>query len=518
MKKVCTIILAVILVLGIFTVNIPVSKAGTASNDTIAVTITPSPSSMLTGGDVTFKVDIQNKSAAAITNVEVDYGGVNYVSFSQIDAGATKSETGEKINIPTEKLGTDLTFNITYEGGGSLTVIAKVDKTVPVAELKAKCTVNRTAAPVDAKVNFTFELENTGEATLTNVKLSLPPLNSNKVIKTYDTIVPGVQKTFAYEFTMKQDVDVTPTIVFTANGAEQTKTLEVKSIKIADPGLTLELSADNTKPAVGQEVTFTLKVTNSGNALLSSITIYDHLQQVLKEGVSLMPAKGTTFTGKYTFNQTTDVQFSATAQDKDGVKYTYNSNKAKISIPVDQSKLKLELTAKADPYELSEPGPVKFSVTVKNSGSYPLTDVVVSEAKLGKVGTIDYLEAGVDKLVPVPDATVSETSTFSFKVTAKDPDGNAVNAEALPLEVKLNAAAASSNPLESATDLPTESAAAKGDTLGTIVIIMIVIAVLIIAVVIALIIMVNKEKKNKNRSSSRPGAVKTVKYRNKNNF
>ena len=442
MKKVYAIFLSAILILGIFTVNIPVSKAGTNGNETLDVTITP-PGSMQQGGDVSFKVDVHNKSAAALTNVEVDYSGSNFASFAQVGPGETVSKSFT-MNVPTEKLGTDLTFNVSYNAGGTalgINVTAKVEKKVPVPNVKFTCEPDRTACPVDGKVNFTFRVENTGEAMLTNVQISLPPSNGSKVIKTFDTLAPAASKTVPYAHTMKEDITVTPTLKFSANGVEQPpKTLEPKTISVADPGLKLELTADNTKPAVGQEVNFTLKVTNTGNALLSKITVYDHLQQILKTDVtSLMPQKFMTVTGKYTFNQTTDVQFSITAEDKDKLKYTYNSIKLKISIPVDPSKLKLELDAKADLYELSEPGPVKFSVTVKNSGSYPLTDVVVSEAKLGEVGTIDFLEAGVDKLVPVPETTVSETSTFSFKVTAKDPDGNAKNAEALPLEIKLNA-------------------------------------------------------------------------------
>ena len=534
MKKTFTIILAAMLMLGVFTFNMPVSQAASNSNDTIEASISPVSDSVTTGGDIDFNVTIKNISAAQVKDVDISYGNQSCGGINLIESGATGSAK-VTINVPTDKLGSSLKFSINYDANGtagSLDVTSSVGQKAPTAKFNASCSVNRTASPVDGKINFTFELENTGEATLTNVKVSLPPIGDGKVLKTFSSMAPGVEKTFIYEYTMKENITVTPTIKYTANGEEKTVTKDQKALEVADPGLKLELSADNKKPEVGGEVNFTLKVTNTGNAKLKNIAVYDHLQQTLKsETTSLMPEKSFTLSGKYTFNQTTDVKFSATAEDNDGVKYNYESGKITISIPVDASKIKMDIVAKPSVSELTEPGKVKFEITVTNSGSYPLTDLVVSEEKLGEVDKLDTIEAGVDKVF-TKEVDVSETGKYIFKVTAKDPDGNDVNAETAPLEIKLNAAAESSDPLASATDIPTESAAAaKGDTLGTIIIIMVAIAVLIIAVVVALIIMVNKEKKGQGRAGkpgkpsipsksgmSKQAAPKTVKYKNKNNF
>lgn len=520
MKKAFSILLAAALMFGIFAFDIPVSQAASASDTNLSVSIIPSPASMLEGGEVTFNVKAQNKlTDKQITNIEIDYGGSNRVSFAAIEAGATKTASFP-LTIATDKLGTALDFNVSYNVDGApfgFNVSAQVDKKVPVAKLTAKCNANRTAAPKDGKINFTFELENAGEAELTNMELSLPPINSGKKITAgFTSMKPGVQKTVVYEYTLKENIDVTPTIKYTANGEQKTVTLAVKNLVIANPDLTLDLSADKLNPAVGEEVNFTLVIKNTGNAKLKNIDVFDHLQQEIKSDLTLLPEKETTVTGKYTFSQTTDVVFSITAEDNDGAKYNDDSKKVTISIPVDKTKVKLELKAEASVYELTAAGPVTFKVTVINSGSYPLSEVTITEDKIGEIGKLDSLEAGEKYFEK--EATVSETGKYTFKVTAKDADGNVYNAEALPLEVKLNAAAASSNPLESATDVPSEQTGSqKGDTLGTIIIIMVVIALLIIAVVVALVIMVKKEKKNQSKSS-KPGVAKTVKYRNKNNF
>lgn len=538
MKKVFSILLAAVLMLGVFTINIPVSKA--ASTDDLVITITPSPSGLVEGGEVTFTVKAQNKTAdKKITDLVVDFGETTCTSINGIDAGKTVTKPF-KMDVATDKLDTDLTFSVNYSmddgSNGAVTVTTKVAKKEPTVNLKATCNVDRTASPKGGKINFTFTLENAGEAKLTNIAVSLPPINSSKKISIgFTSLTPGQEKTFNYEYTMgSEDISVTPTIKFTANEKDQTKTLAVKKLVIANYDLTMNISADNTKPAAGEGVVFTVNVENTGNAKMNKIKIFDHLQQEIKSDFSLMPGKKITFTTeKYTFTQTTDVKFSLTTEDNDGQTYSDDSQETiKISIPVDKTKVKVDLKAEASLSTLTEPGPVTFKVTVINSGAYPLSDIVITEDKLGEFDKLDSLEAGEKYFEK--EYTVEEAGTYNFKVTAKDADGNEYSAAAEPVEIKMEAAAAPSDPLAEATDVPTTDKATAstkgGDTLGTIIIIMVVIAVLIIGVVIALVVMVRKEKRNPSRpggsagsgkpgTQAKPSAPKTtVKYRNKNNF
>ena len=539
MKKAIAIVLTAILALGVFAFNVPVSKAASNQDDSLYVKITPNPSSLSAGDTVTFSVTAKNKlSDQAITDVTIDFGSKQMAAVASIAAGSSASKSFD-MKVNTDQLGTDLTFNVGYNVGGApgeFEVTTQIDKSLPQAELTWKCVANRKSAPSGSKVNFTFTLQNTGDTALTNVELSLPPVNSSKKVKTIDSIAPSATKTYVYEFTLTEDEKVTPTVKYTAydgtdNEKTETSTKPVIALTVANPDLDLKLTADNTKPAAGADVTFSLSIENIGNVAMKNIDVYDHLQQKIKTGLTLGTGKKTTISGlKYQFTQTTEVQFSVTCEDSDGTGYNPTSNKLSISVPTDQTKIKLDLKAEATPAELTEPGKVTFNVTVTNSGSYPLTDIVITEATLGQIATLDSLEPGVDKLFPY-EADIKEAGTYTFKVTAKDADGNSHDQTAEPVEIKLTAAAASpsDNPLESATDLPSESASAsavKGsDTLGTIIIIMIIIGVLIVAVVVALVIMVNREKKGGGRPSApsgggsgKPMVSKAVKYKNKNDF
>lgn len=522
MKKAFSFVLAAILIACIFSIGVPVSKAAGFSKEdgNIKATITPSPASRLEGGDVNFTVVIQNKqSEKEITDIDIDYSGITKQSIASIAAGGT-GDTSFVMNIPTNKLGTGLVFNISYSMEGSpygFNVTAKVEKQMPKAELGKKCTVNRLGAPAGEDINFTIILENTGQATLTDMVLTLPPIYNKKLPnQKFSSMVPGTKKTIIYTHTMKEDVTVTPTVQYKANGETVVETFNVKNLVIANSGLDLKLSADNKAPALGEEVNFTLKVMNTGNVKMSNISIFNHLQEEVKKGLTLsVGGTGVTYTYKYPFSQTTPVVFTANAKDGDGQIYSYKSNEVVISIPIDQNKIKLDIKAVANVYELDEAGAVKFKITVTNSGEYSLNEIAVTEPALGDIGVLDTLEAG-EKLFEAT-ANVSKTTTYTFKVTAKDADGVEHTAESLPIEIKVSEAPATSNPLSGATDLPDVKTGVKGNTLGTIMIIIGVISALIIAVVAALIIMVRKEKRGRSKASH-AGASKTVKYKKRNNF
>jgi uncharacterized repeat protein (TIGR01451 family) len=520
LKKILSVVLAAVLALGVFAINVPAYKA----EGDISVSISPSPASLPEGGGtVDFAVSVKNNTQGPITDIRAYYGD-KYADIDDLAATDTGTGTIQDVSLTTAQLGTTLHIKVSYTVNGTpqeQTFSTKVEKKVPEAKLDVKCKVDRTAAPKDGKVNFTIILENTGEAKLTNIAVYLKGINGDKKIPVKTTTMnPDKQMTVTYAHTMKEDVEVTPIVKYKANGEDGEIKKDVKKLVIADYGLDLEIAADNENPASADDkVNFTLTVKNSGNAELHNIKVYDHLQNEVKlSNTTLLPGAKTTKKMSYTFDQTTKVEFTATADDKDDLTHDFKSNDVSISMPIDKSKVKLEIKADADVKELTEPGTVKFKVTVVNSGAYPLQDVVVTEDQLGEIGKDDTLEVG-DKYYE-KQADISAAGTYTFKVTAKDADGNPYSAEAAPIEIKMAAPAETSGApaISGATDVPVETTGApKGDSLGSIVVIMIIVIVLIIAVVVALVVLVNKEKRSLSRQ--KPGAGKSsIKYRNKNNF
>ena len=157
--------------------------------------------------------------------------------------------------------------------------------------------------------------------------------------------------------------------------------------KPAGPGqnLTITKTANpTTYTTVGQQITYTYTVKNSGNALISGIKITDNKTKVTISGTTLAPGASVTGTGTYTIKQDDitagSVTNSAFATGKNG-KITVTSNTVTATVTAIQSPA-INLTKIAKPTTYKKVGQViKYTYTVTNLGNVPISDIAVADNK-----------------------------------------------------------------------------------------------------------------------------------------
>ncbi|WP_188444651.1 DUF7507 domain-containing protein, partial [Belliella aquatica] len=283
---------------------------------------------------------------------------------------------------------------------------------------------NKTVVTVaDEEVVYTLTVTNTGNTTLTDVVIEDTMLG---VTETVGTLAPGATASFNYTYEVTQsDID-NGSIVNLATvtsedpngdtpGDDATVTVPVDQRNT----ISLEKSANKTVvTAAGEEVVYTLTLTNTGNTTLTDVVIEDTMLGVTETVGTLAP--GATVSFNYTYEVTqSDIDngsivnvATVTSEDPTGDK---PEDDATVTVPVDQRNT-ISLEKSANKTVVTAAGEeVVYTLTATNTGNTTLTNVVIVDAMLGvseNVGTI------------LPGQSVSRD--FTYTVTQSDIDNGSI--------------------------------------------------------------------------------------------
>lgn len=414
-------------------------------------------------GDIlTYDIVIVNTGNVSITNVEV---------FDPTASAGPDYISGDDNSDNILDVGESWTYEASYEvsqadvDAGSYTNVATANgisiggdlpevndnETVPVVP-DPSWTLTKTAGQptyqtLGETVAYTIMVENTGNSSIQNPVISDPQADADPTYQSGDTdqdgeIDPGEVWVYTANHTITQE-DINNgsyTNTASASGTPTNGELDdvtddetIDAIKIPSLSIEKTVSPQNYDHA-GQEITFSITVTNDGNMPLVNVVGVDP-QLGLSENIGdLQPGESQTFTGTYIITQA-DMDnggftntASASGQDIDGV-------------DVDDTD---DVTANAsqDPTisiekDLDEQGYVQagdvltYTLTVTNTGNLTLDNVVVTDELTGTTEDIGTLAPGQTVEIPVTytvtQADVDAGSvTNSATVTAEDPDGNPV--------------------------------------------------------------------------------------------
>ena len=342
-------------------------------------------------------------------------------------------------------------------------------------------------AAVNETVSYRVEVENTGNQTLTNVVLSdtLSDGNGDTLPLTLsltsgDGGVSGeleVGETWVYTatFTLTQEVIDTGLLSNTASvtgddpqGEELTDALD-DPVEVELPrsgSLEVAKSADDTgisDPAeVGQEVTFTIEVENTGNVTLTGVTLDDSFTNDENTDLGITPSlsSGDTdsdneldvgetwvYTATYAITQA-DIDsgglentVTATATDPEG-----NTLEDTIDAPVDVALgrdpqitlVKTSTLLDGGDGQMDAGDSIQYTFTVENPGNVTLFDVTLAEESFsgtGTLGTPVYLDGGgdLDGEADVIDIAAGGTAVrfqVTYEVTQDDIDTGSVSNQA----------------------------------------------------------------------------------------
>ena len=321
----------------------------------------------------------------------------------------------------------------------------------PQAEAKvsvsSKAGIKLTKTVVDPKpiyvegdeVEYSFVVENTGDVTLHDVKVT-DPMFENGVTCEQTELAPGAKTTCtADKHVVTAEEADSPTLVNKAtvvglkpnnkvHNNDPVKDEDDATVDTGKPSLAIDKAIANPGPyKAGEKATFTIKVTNDGPTDLTDVKITDDMDGHdvdlnCPEGADKI-AKGDSVTCEATITVTQDdvnaekpLTNTATAEGKTNkAKAPKKSDSATITV-ANAKKLELEktITNKPEGEQFVEGDTVEYGFVVRNAGDVTLKDIKVSDPMFGEA-----FDCGGGELAPGDERTcVAKT----HKVTPEEAE------------------------------------------------------------------------------------------------
>jgi len=380
----------------------------------VTLTILPAPVAPVSGGDQVACASSDFESLTATASVP---GGFNIVWYSALVGGsvvqnpilssigsvtyyaeAVNSETGCASNSRTPVTLTIYTCDIS------------IDKTSDVSTVDSAGDV----------ITYSLTITNTGNVTLENVTVVDPLTGLNQNI---GVLTPGESEVLTTTYTVTQDdVDlgeIENVAVATAQGPNQTEVRaqdEALVRAIQNPAIDIVITdneADITE--AGQEIVYTITVTNTGNVTLENVTIVDSKTGLVINIGTLKPGESKqVVTDPYVVTQE-DVDKGSVTNEATVTGESPNQGDDnptavdEITTPITPLP-GIEVVKTADKSVIREAGEaVVYTLTVTNTGNVTLNNVTVVDPLTG-------LNQNIGSLAPGE----SEVLTTTYTVTVDD--------------------------------------------------------------------------------------------------
>lgn len=496
MKRILPIVLAVMLIMtGL--VMFPVTAAAASAPD---IEIDYSPTELDSSGSVSLSITVSNNDAD-ITNAILSVDGKQVKDIGSLGAYETSEYTNDSYKISTKKLGTDIKVELSYSVDGTTKKAsssfnvgkgsgAKASATAGKVSLAMTASADKTAVAKNTDVTFSFAIENKGNVKVENCRIKASNLNGGKVIESF-SLDSGKSKLVTYTGEVVKDMEITPTITYTANNKNYTEKMNKITVKVTDAVLDVKISPQSTTLTAGESTEVDVTLKNTGNTNLKNIVLYDNSDnKVVLPSASL--DKGDSMTAKATITPAAsgEIVFYAKADDGNGNTTTYNSNIVTMTIneaeptpsptPAVDYSAGVTVNVTVDEAKLKEEKLMSFNIAITNGTQENYSNAVVSESILGNIETISTLQPGTTTVVY--EQAYTDSATYVFKVVATAPDGAQITAKSAAVTVGTG-------------DEP--AAGGTFTSLGTILIIAAILVILIIATIVLLIVFVKKGKKKK---------------------
>ena len=306
-----------------------------------------------------YTIIVRNTGNVTLTNIEVidPLTGLNE-TISSLDPGEeetfTTSYTVDQRDLNRGQVENTATATFNYDGRE---YTETVDETVTSAQgpditIVKSAAESRFSSTGDV-IHYTIVVTNTGNVTLTNIRVTDPLTVFSQTIPTLE---PGASITFHTSHPIVQSdlnngrVSNTATAAYTYRGTPYSESDNVIVNATQGPDLTITKSASPmTYSSVGTVITYTIRITNTGNVTLSNIQVSDPVTGLSETVSSLAPGASRSFTTTHriTQNDINGGHFDNTAR----ATYTYSgrpyTEQASVRVNANQAP-GLEITKTAD--------------------------------------------------------------------------------------------------------------------------------------------------------------------------
>jgi uncharacterized repeat protein (TIGR01451 family) len=405
--------------------NRPVTASAEIPVDVIhpAVTITndAAPAQVRQGDTVTFTLVVANTGDVALTNVSL----VDSRTPACAQTIGTLLPGAHQRHSCTVTAGTDNFANSATATGTDPTnrqVSATDDASYTVLHPGLSITQDVKGGPFRQgdTVPFTITVTNTGDVPVTAVEIVKEP----SCAKTFDKLEAGEAKKYDCAVTApKDDVASTAEARAAAPVGPPLVARDTDKIDVIHPAVKLTKDASPKTVRVGDEVTFTVVVRNTGDVPLTAVSIVD--ETCAKTFDDLAAGAAQTYT---CVRKAPEDDFGATAEVT-GIDPTGRPVQSSDTEKIDVVHPEIALMKDATPYEVHEGDTVTFSVLVKNTGDVPLTAVSVADDHTPACAHA-VPELAVDAEITYTCTTIAGQKGFTAKatVTGEDPTGRPVTA------------------------------------------------------------------------------------------
>jgi gliding motility-associated-like protein/uncharacterized repeat protein (TIGR01451 family) len=414
------------------------------------------------GETITYTFTATNTGNVTLTNVSVSdvklgLTGTSILSLtpSTLAPGATATGTATytitQADLNTGSITNTATVSGTPPSGSAVTDISdnnsnsENDPTVTPLTQDPKIALVKTSSSglnkgVGETITYTFTATNTGNVTLTNVSVTDAKLGVSKLALTPSTLAPEATATGTATYTITQADLNTGSITNTAtvsgtspSGSAVTDVSDNNSNSENDPTVTpltqdpkialVKTSSSGLNKGVGQTIIYTFTAINTGNVTLSNVSITDAklgLSNVALIPSTLTPGAVATGTATYTITQADmnagSITNTAIVNAKDPLNRNVtdssdnnsNSENDPTLTPLTQDpKIALVKTSSSG-LNKGVGDQITYTFTATNTGNVTLTDVSVTDAKLG------LSSFALTPSTLAPGATATGTATYAI--------------------------------------------------------------------------------------------------------
>ncbi|WP_233225709.1 DUF7507 domain-containing protein [Amycolatopsis sp. CA-126428] len=375
-----------------------------ASGDQFLVDGTPA-AEPATGGTANFFVSSADNAAApgAKNNFSVDAKAFNVDS---VPAGATNTKLG-------------------FVTSGDAILAQNLAFSVPVPELQLAVRATRPKAHAGEPVPFAVVVTNPGEVPASGVEVADPAVPG--CAKPLGTLAPHQTISYTCTGTAPPD-DFTNTAKATGTSAlgDALEGVASARVDVLHPALGMTKTADRPAYRAGEVVTFTIKVTNTGDTGLADLQVADPKTPSCALTGALAPGESrtTTCAAKAPIADGVNTA-SAVGTDELGKQVT-----ATADAPAPTIAPAVEVTKTADPPVIHAGDAVTWTVAVHNTGDSPLAPVKLTDDTTSACArTFAGLAAGATQTYTCT-ANPSRTTTSQVTATGTDLAGRPVTATA----------------------------------------------------------------------------------------
>lgn len=335
--------------------------------------------------------------------------------------------------------------------------VNNVTKSSSISLKKTPDTMNiigNEAAP-GTKIGYTFLIKNTGEQSLHDITLTDEKLDDVPSIdwgqNSTHILAPGESVTAAGTYTLETSdlenardngtdiINVATVTAKDANDKTVTSSWRCTVMAIYAASLNVTKTVSNTSittgdQSIGKKLTYTIKVKNTGNQIVSGIAINDSLKGLSTLSIdwngntknTISPASTITATGTYTITRA-DVDAGeisntayATGTDKLGKMVQSNNSTATTTIS-GSSELSLEKAADISSITADEAvdgKTIRYTIKVTNTGTSDINDIKISDPLVSS----GYITPNAATLSPGE----STTASASYQLQQSDIDAGKV--------------------------------------------------------------------------------------------